>query len=204
MKRTSYRFMKRFLDIFFSFLFIIILSPLLILLTLLVPLTSKGSPFYLDRRLGKNKKIIKIIKFRSMKSDRRPINEILSKEDYEQYIKTFKLDHDPRITKFGKIIRKTSLDELPQLFNILKGDISFVGPRPIAEKEYEYLWHNDDLIFTIRPGLTGYWAASGRQHNPYDKRIELEKYYVEHQSFRLDFKIIFKTFFITISGKNAR
>lgn len=198
-----YCFIKRCFDIFCSFVAIIVLSPLLLILTILVPLTSKGSPFYLDKRLGKNKKIIKVIKFRSMKSDARPVIEILTKEQYKEYVKTFKLEHDPRTTKFGRFLRKTSLDELPQLFNILKGDLSFVGPRPIVEKEYEYLWDNDELIFKVRPGLTGYWAVNGRSNTDYKERIKLEDYYVLNRSLWLDFKILVKTFFVAISGKGA-
>lgn len=198
-----YCFIKRLVDILCSFIALIVLSPLLLILTILVPLTSKGSPFYLDKRLGKNKKIIKVIKFRSMKSDARPVIEILTKEQYKEYVKTFKLEHDPRTTKFGRFLRKTSLDELPQLFNILKGDLSFVGPRPIVEKEYEYLWDNDELIFKVRPGLTGYWAVNGRSNTDYKERIKLEDYYVLNRSLWLDFKILVKTFFVAISGKGA-
>ncbi len=201
--KRLYYFIKRCFDIFCSFLAIIVLSPILIILTILVPLTSKGSPFYLDKRLGKNKKTINIIKFRSMKSDARPVIEILTQEQYKEYIKTFKLENDPRTTKFGKFLRKTSLDELPQLFNILKGDLSFVGPRPIVEKEYEYLWDNDELIFKVRPGLTGYWAVNGRSNTHYKDRVKLEDYYVLNRSLWLDFKILVKTFFVAISGKGA-
>lgn len=198
-----YCFIKRCFDILCSFVAIVVLLPLLLILMVLVPLTSKGAPFYLDKRLGKNKKIIKVIKFRSMKSDARPVIEILTKEQYKEYVKTFKLEHDPRTTKFGRFLRKTSLDELPQLFNILKGDLSFVGPRPIVEKEYEYLWDNDELIFKVRPGLTGYWAVNGRSNTDYKERIKLEDYYVLNRSLWLDFKILVKTFFVAISGKGA-
>lgn len=198
-----YCFVKRCFDVVCSFIAIVVLLPLLLILMVLVPLTSKGSPFYLDKRLGKNKKIIKVIKFRSMKSDARPVIEILSKEQYKEYIKTFKLENDPRTTKFGRFLRKASLDELPQLFNILKGDLSFVGPRPIVEKEYEYLWDNDELIFKVRPGLTGYWAVNGRSNTHYKDRIRQEDYYVLHRSLWLDFKILVKTVFVAISGKGA-
>lgn len=201
--KPVYCFIKRCFDIFCSFLAIIVLLPLLLILTILVPITSKGSPFYLDKRFGKNKKIINVIKFRSMKSDARPVIEILTEEQYKEYVKSFKLENDPRTTKFGRFLRKTSLDELPQLFNILKGDLSFVGPRPIVEKEYEYLWCNDELIFKVKPGLTGYWAVNGRSNADYKDRIKLEDYYVLHRSLWLDFKILVKTFFVAISGKGA-
>lgn len=202
-RKQYYNFIKRTFDIFASIIGLIVISPIMIFLIILIIITSRGSPFYLDERLGRNKIKIKIFKFRSMKNDKRPVIEILSKEQYKKYIKTFKLENDPRTTKFGKFLRKTSLDELPQLLNILKGDLSFVGPRPIVEKEFEYLWNNDELIFNVKPGLTGYWAVNGRSDINYKERIKLEDYYVLNQSLWLDFKILVKTFFVAISGKGA-
>lgn len=201
--KILYLFIKRAFDIFVSFVCLIILSPFMLIVGVLVAITSNGGPFYLDYRFGKNKKIIKIIKFRSMKKDSRPVSEILSPDEYKEYIKTYKLEHDPRVTKFGKFIRKTSIDELPQLFNILKGDISFVGPRPIAIKEYDDLWKNNDFIFKIKPGLTGYWAVNGRSDTTYIERIELERYYVMNRSIVLDIKIMFKTVIVVFSKKGA-
>lgn len=199
-----YSFTKRLFDILFSILLLIILLPLFIILSILVKITSKGPIFYLDNRLGKNKKILNVIKFRSMKLDSRSIEEILTEEQYKEYIKHFKLKDDPRTTKFGKFLRKTFLDELPQLLNILKGDMSFVGPRPIVNKEYEMYWRDNEAIFDVRPGLTGYWAVSGRSDiKEYQKRIDLECYYVSHRSIHLDVKILFKTIGVVFSGKGA-
>lgn len=201
--KKIYHFVKRVFDIVASFSALVVLSPVLLIIGLLVAITSKGGVFYFDQRLGKNKKDIKIIKFRSMKKDSRPISEILSPEEYKEFKKTYKLENDPRITKFGKFIRKTSLDELPQLINILKGDISFVGPRPIVKEEYKNLWKDNDFIFQIRPGLTGYWAVNGRSNTTYVERIELERYYVINQSVSLDIKIIFKTVFVVLNKNGA-
>lgn len=201
--KPVYDFLKRCFDFFGSLFLILLLSPLFIVITLLVILTSKGGPFYRDERLGKNKKGFKVIKFRSMKSDHRPIEETLSEEDYKLYLKSYKLENDPRVTKFGKILRKTSLDELPQLFNILLGQMSFIGPRPIKEKEYRLLWHNTDDIFFVKPGLTGYWGANGRSNTDYEERIKLEVYYVHNRSILLDIKIFFKTIGVVITRKGA-
>lgn len=203
-KKKGYRFIKRAFDICLSFLLLIILLPLMIILGIITVCTSRGPVFFLDERYGKNKRIIKVIKFRSMFKDCRPIEEILTPKEYKEYIKSFKLRDDPRTTKWGKIMRKTSLDELPQLLNILKGDMSFVGPRPIVTKEYEMLWNNREVIFDVRPGLTGYWAVNGRSSiTDYSKRVDLECYYVINRSLKLDTQILFKTFFVAIGGKGA-
>jgi len=203
-KDRGYRFIKRTFDISVSLFFLILLFPIMLIVGLITKCTSRGPIFYLDNRYGKNKRIIKVIKFRSMFQDCRPIEEILTPIEYKEYIKSFKLRDDPRTTKWGKIMRKTSLDELPQLINILKGDMSFVGPRPIVTKEYEMLWGNRELIFDVRPGLTGYWAVNGRSSIlDYQHRVDLECYYVLNKSLGLDTKILFKTFFVAIGGKGA-
>jgi len=203
-KKLGYRFIKRSFDICASFLALIILSPLMIIIGILVSCTSKGGPFYLDKRYGKDKKIINVIKFRSMKKDNRSLEEVLGKELYIEYCKNFKLNGDPRVTKLGKILRKTSLDELPQLFNIFIGNMSIVGPRPIATKEFEYLWKDKDIIFSMRPGLTGMWAVNGRSAlKSYDTRVNLEVSYIKKASILLDIKIIFMTIDAVLKHKTS-
>jgi len=199
-----YRLVKRLFDIFFSFLALVILSPLMLILAIITKCTSKGPIFYLDKRYGKHRKIFGVIKFRSMYADCRPIEEILTPEEYKEYVKSFKLKDDPRTTPWGKFLRKTSLDELPQLVNILKGEMSFVGPRPIVTKEYEMLWGNRELIFNVKPGLTGYWAVKGRSDiKNYQERVDLECYYVLNRSIKLDLYILFRTVIVAITGKGA-
>ncbi|MCQ2752766.1 MAG: sugar transferase [Bacilli bacterium] len=203
-RKLIYQLIKRLFDLFVALISLLILSPLLIIISLVIVLTSPGGPFYLDTRLGKNHKPFKVIKFRSMKKDDRPIEEILSPEDYKEYLKEYKLDNDPRITKVGKVLRKTSLDELPQLFNILFGQMSLIGPRPIKEKEYQLLWQGHEDLFYVKPGLTGYWGAHGRSNVRYEERVKMEIYYVYHRSLALDIKIFFKTIVVVLSGKDAK
>lgn len=202
--KKGYEFIKRCFDIISSFLAIIVLSPLLIIIGLIIVLTSKGGPIYFDYRLGKNRKTIRVAKFRSMRKDDRPIEEILTPEEYKEYLKEYKLDNDPRITKVGQFLRKTSLDELPQLFNILLGQMSVIGPRPIKQKEYDLLWQGHEEIFYIRPGLTGYWGANGRSNISYDERVKMEIYYVYHRSLKLDIKIFFKTIGAVLKIRGAK
>ena len=195
-KTKVYLFVKRCFDIVFSFLLLVILSPLMILLTILDSIFNKGTPFYGHRRLGLRGKVIKVWKFRSMKKDDRSLEEVLTPEQLMQYKTEFKIEDDPRITKFGKFIRKTSLDELPQLFNVLFGSMSFVGPRPIVYREIAlYYKKNARTLLGVKPGITGYWQAYGRNKITYasGERQKMEIYYCEHRSLIMDLKILFRT-----------
>lgn len=178
-----YLFFKRTFDILASFLGIVILSPLLLILAILVKVTSKGPILFKQDRLGKNGKVFKMLKFRSM---------VVGAESLGVYSD----NKDPRITKIGKFLRKTSLDELPQMFNIFIGQMSIIGPRPPLTYhpwKYEEYDEQQKKMFLLRPGLTGYAQINGRKEVEWHKRIELNVYYVEHVSFKLDFKIFFKT-----------
>lgn len=199
-----FSFFKRFFDVFSSFLAIILLSWLFIILMILVKCTSKGPIFYGHKRIGKRGKIIKIWKFRSMKVDKRPLEEILSPEQLEEYKRDFKVTNDPRITKIGKFLRKTSLDELPQLFNIFIGNMSVVGWRPIIQEELDRYGENGVLLTKIKPGLTGFWASHGRSNVNYDQRIKMELYYTIKRSIWLDIRIIFATFIGVFKGDGAK
>lgn len=197
---------KRAVDIILSLTGLIILSPIFLVISILVNADDGGSPFYGHERIGKNGKKIKVFKFRSMKKDAGNIENLLTPEQLVQYKTEFKIDNDPRITKVGNFLRKTSLDELPQLLNILKGDISIIGPRPIVEKETKI--YGDDIakLLSVKPGLTGYWQAYARNNATYEsgERQKMEMYYVDHFGFWMDIKIFFKTIVSVIHQEGAK
>ncbi len=203
-KKVVFSFFKRIFDIVSSLLSIIIFSPLFLIIAILVKCSSKGPVFYKHARVGLNGKKFNVWKFRSMKVDNRPLEEILTKEQLEEYKRDFKITDDPRVTKIGKILRKTSLDELPQLFNILLGQMSVVGWRPILDEELQKYGENKELLTKIKPGLTGYWASHGRSDIEYEDRIKMELYYVVKRSMWLDIRIIFHTFFGVFMNKGAK
>lgn len=184
---------KRAFDIVFSTIMLIALSPLFLIISLLIKLDSSGNSIYKHKRIGKEGKTIYLYKFRTMYKNSKELMDKFTKEQKEEFAKNFKLVNDPRITKIGKILRKTSLDELPQLLNILKGDMSLIGPRPVVEKEIEKYGMLKNRFLSVTPGLTGYWACSGRSDIDYDERIKLELYYVYNCCWKLDIKIFFKT-----------
>ncbi len=201
-----YLFIKRCIDIVLSLLAIIILSPVFLILMILVVADDGGSPFYGHERIGKNGKRIKVYKFRSMKKDAGDLEQLLTPEQLEQYKREFKIDNDPRITRIGQILRTTSLDELPQLFNILGGSLSIVGPRPIVEKETLVYGKDIGKFLSVKPGLTGYWQAYARNNATYEsgERQQMEMYYVDHHSLILDIKIVFKTFTSVLKREGAQ
>lgn len=193
-RKFLFSFIKRSFDIISSGLGLIILSPLFLLLIICVKLGSKGPAFYGHKRIGKNGKEFKVWKFRSMVVDQRPLEEILTPEQLEEWKRDFKITNDPRVTKVGKILRKTSLDELPQLWNIFIGQMSVVGWRPILTEELErYTKEERELLLKVRPGLTGYWASHGRSNTSYDDRIKMELYYPYKRSLWLDIRILWHT-----------
>lgn len=203
-KSFIYFFIKRVVDIIGSLIGIIILSPVFLILGVLVKLDSKGPVFFAHKRLGYHGELIKIYKFRTMVTNAEKLLDELSPEQKEEFSKNFKLENDPRITKMGNILRKTSLDELPQLLNILKGDLTIVGPRPIIEKEIELYEKHGKKLLTVKPGLTGYWQVNGRSDTTYEERVQLDMYYIDNRSLGLDIKIIFKTFSEVFKKHGAR
>lgn len=192
-RKPIYACVKRLLDFIFSLIAILLLSWLFILLLIIVPFSVHASPIFGHKRIGKGGKEFKVWKFRSMKKDSRPLEEILTPEQLEEYKRDYKVTNDPRVTRFGKILRKTSLDELPQLFNILIGNMSIVGWRPIINDEVEKYGDNKEILFKVKPGLTGYWASHGRSDIEYDDRIKMELYYCVKRSLWLDFRIVWHT-----------
>lgn len=203
-----YFFSKYTFDFLASLISIIILLPAFIIIGIIVKCSSKGPIFFVDKRVGKNEKMIGVLKFRTMYVDAETnIEKYLSPEQIKAWKEERKLENDPRITKIGNFLRKSSLDELPQLFNILVGQMSIVGPRPISKREYDAYYNDEEkkILSTARPGLTGYWQVYGRNEVDYasGERSKLTMEYFKKRSLLLDLKIIFKTFAVVISGKGA-
>lgn len=198
--------MKRITDFILSVCGIIILSPIFFIIMIAIKIDSKGPIFYKHIRVGRYGNPLGVYKFRSMTTKYKNFNEFyqtLSTEQKKEWDENFKLEEDPRITKVGKILRKLSLDELPQILNILKGEMSIIGPRPIVQKELDKYGNRKDELLSVLPGLTGYWAANGRSCTTYEERIELELYYVENCCVFLDIKIFFMTIIKVINKEGA-
>ena len=205
----TYLFVKRIFDIVGSLIGIAILIPVTIAVWIarIVLKENDGPLFYEQLRYGKNGKMFRLYKFRSMCMNADEKLEKYLKENEEarkEFEETQKLDNDPRITKLGAFLRKTSLDELPQMINILFGQMSFIGPRPVIKKEIERYGKNKNKFLSVKPGLTGYWQVNGRSNTTYKERMELELYYVDHQSLWLDAKIFFKTFKAVLLHEGAK
>ena len=199
-----YRIVKRILSILCSVISIIVLSPLFIIISLVVKISSKGSVFFIHERIGFQGKKFKLIKFRTMVDNAEDMIASFNPEQKKEWEENFKLKDDPRITKIGKFLRKTSLDELPQLINILKGDMSFVGSRPIVEDELSWYGDNKEKLLSVKPGLTGWWAVNGRSDVPYPERCDFELYYVDRVSFGFDLLILVKTLGAIVRKDGAR
>ena len=197
----SGRTLKRIGDIVFSLIVLTLGSPIFILIAILVKLSSPGSVFYIQKRVGRNYREFGCIKFRTMYKDADDLlPNLLEKYPLmrKEFEKDFKLRQDPRITKLGRFLRRSSLDELPQFFNVLKGEMSVVGPRPIVSNEIiKYSLFMEEVI-SVRPGLTGLWQVSGRNNLSYKKRVELDLAYARNRNFILDLEIIILTLGVLI------
>ncbi|WP_370774181.1 sugar transferase [Clostridium sp.] len=199
---SFYEAIKRLIDIICSFVGILVLSPLFIIIAIIIKFTSKGPVFFSQNRVGRNGKEFDMYKFRSMVVNAEELKEKLAAQN-EMSGPMFKMKDDPRVTKVGKFIRKTSLDELPQLWNILKGDMSLVGPRPSLPKEVAQF---DEWMYKrleVKPGLTCYWQVSGRNNIDFEDWMKLDVKYVEERSLWIDIKLIFKTVGVLFGDKNA-
>lgn len=196
---------KRMLDIIISGIALVILSPLFLVIAVLIKLED-GGPIIHHRKCIRLNGFYDMPKFRTMVLDADNLEKYFTPEQIVQYQKNIKLDNDPRITRIGNYLRKTSLDELMQLVAIFKGDMSVVGPRPMVEAEGKHFGDRLPLILQAKPGLTGYWQTHGRSDCTYEsgKRQELELYYVNHRSLFLDIKIFFLTFVVVLTGKGAK
>lgn len=201
---------KRVFDTIASALLVVILSPFLLLLVGLQKIFNPGPVFYMSNRLSQFSKPVRLIKFRSMapqygKQDAADEFEAMGRPDLAaEYRRDHKVQNDPRITKFGNFLRVTSLDELPQVFNVLKGDLSLVGPRPILPQEVKFSEGKAALLHSVKSGVTGLWQVSGRSELSFDERIELETFYAQNWSFWLDIKILFKTIAVVIRKQGAK
>jgi len=197
---------KRIFDIVFSIFLIFLFLPIIVFTAILIKLTSKGPIFYVQERPGRFGKIIKIYKFRTMYLDaEKKLEEILknNEELREEFMKYRKLKNDPRITPLGRFLRRFSIDEIPQLFNVLKGDMSIVGPRPYQIDEIEHMGEYKDIVLSVRPGLTGLWQISGRSDLSFQAKLKIETWYVLNWNLWLDLFIIIRTIPAVISGKGA-
>lgn len=191
---SSYLFIKRLMDIVGSLVGIILLFPIFLAVLIAIKIEDpEGSIIFGHNRVGKDGNLFSCYKFRSMFANAEEMKGNFTQQQKIEYEETFKLKNDPRITKVGKFIRKTSLDELPQLFNILMGDMSIVGPRPIVTKELEFYGKCENYYKAVKPGLTGLWQVSGRSDTTYDERVALDMEYISTRNTFKDLYIIIMT-----------
>lgn len=203
--RLDVEFTKRLFDIVFSLGVLVVCSPVYLILALLIFLSSPGPIFYVQKRVGKNYKTFDCLKFRTMVQNADEMLQDLMETSpaiREEFEDNFKLKKDPRITWIGYFLRITSLDEFPQFWNVLKGDMSVVGPRPLVVEELPKYGRYIDKVLTIKPGITGLWQVSGRNDIPYPKRIQIDVYYVNFHHFWMDIWIVLKTIRVVIFPKN--
>ena len=201
--RNGYYFFKRTMDIVCSLMALIILSPIFLIVVIAIRIESKGSAIFSQERVGKDGKMFKMYKFRSMVANAEELKARLCDKN-EMCGPMFKMKEDPRVTKVGKFIRKTSIDELPQLVNVLKGEMSLVGPRPSLPKEVMEFenWMMERL--SVKPGLTCYWQVSGRSDIKFEEWMELDVRYVEDRNTLIDLGLIFRTFGVFFGDEHAR
>jgi len=202
LKNVTYAFWKRLFDVIGATILLVLLSPLFILIALAVKLTSKGPVFFKSKRIGLGGKTITFIKFRTMCVDaEKQLDELLEKNEKDGPI--FKIKDDPRITPIGRFLRNYSLDELPQLFSVIKGEMSLVGPRPPLAREVEQYDARAAQRLTVKPGITCYWQVMGRSDLSFEEWIALDLKYIEDMSFWLDLQIILRTPLAVLRGKGA-
>lgn len=202
-RQSPYRYIKRFMDVILATIALVVLSPIFLIIAIAIKIESKGPVFFKHTRIGKNGKIIKLYKFRSMVINAEELIKSFTPEQMKEYKENYKLTNDPRITKIGKFLRKTSLDELPQLLNIIKGDLSIIGPRPVVTDELKKYGANTEKFLSVTPGLTGYWTANGRSCTTYEQRMQMELYYIDNLSLKMDVKVFFKTIEAVIKREGA-
>ena len=201
----SGNFYKRIFDIVFALSVLILFSPVYLILMILVALNSRGPIFYVQKRVGKNYQPFNCIKFRTMVNDADAVLATIMQDSdtmRQEFQESFKLKQDPRITKVGQFLRLTSLDEFPQFWNVLKGEMSVVGPRPLVPEELPKYGRKIDTVLQIKPGITGLWQVSGRNDIPYPKRVQIDVYYANSRNWLLDLWIIYKTIGVILFPRN--
>ena len=195
-KLSSYKFFKRLCDFTLASFLVVILIPIFVLIACIIKANSRGPIFFKQRRVGKNKKPFSCFKFRTMHPEAEFMlkNLLKTNEDIQiEFEHNQKLSNDPRITFIGKYLRFTSLDEIPQIFNVLKGEMSFIGPRPIIEEEIKRYENKFDIAFSVNPGMSGLWQVSGRNKLSYKRRVQLDLIYAKNLNLKLDLNIFFRT-----------
>ena len=202
--RKVYLLVKRVFDVLFSSVALVLLAVPMALITVLIKIESPGPAIFVHNRFGKNGRPLPLLKFRSMHMNAEQMIDLFTPEQKEEWEQNFKLENDPRITKIGRFLRRTSLDELPQFINVLKGELSLVGPRPIVEDELARYGSEKDKFLSVTPGLTGYWQAYARSTCTYEQRMEMELYYVDHANFWWDIKIMLATVVTVLSRRGAK
>ena len=202
----TYSFLKRTVDITASATALLLLSPVFLVTSLAIRKDSDGPAMFTQKRIGKDGKLFEIYKFRTMVPDAdKKLFEMLEKDEKarEEYKLNKKLKNDPRITKVGNFLRKTSIDELPQLINVLKGDMSLVGPRPYLPREVKDMGEYYDTIIESKPGITGLWQVSGRSNTTFEQRLEFDKEYTENKGFLYDMGLLTKTVGVVVKKNGA-
>lgn len=199
---TSYDASKRITDVVGSAALLLMGAPLLVLLAVGVKLSSPGPILFSQRRLGKGGRIFHCLKFRTMIVDAE--SKLMRNQDMTaEFAANFKIKNDPRVTKLGALLRRTSLDELPQLWNVLRGEMSLIGPRPIVERELSKYGSHGEKLLTVKPGLGGLWQVSGRSDTTYHERIAMDMTYIESRSLAMDLRLIVQTAMVVILGRGA-
>ena len=207
LSKFCYQFTKRSFDVVCSLLGCLVLLPIALVVKIMYMISGDfNSIFYTQKRIGKDGKEFKFYKFRTMVPNAdKVLKKLLKQKKYKkQWESHHKIDNDPRITKIGKILRKTSLDELPQLINVLKSDMSLIGPRPLVPGELDEHKGNHKIYESVKPGITGWWASHGRSALTYQERLKLEYYYVQNQSLMLDIKCVFATVMAVLKKTGAK
>ena len=195
--------LKRVFDVILSLILIIILSPCMLFLSILISLTSQGPIIFQQKRVGLGGREFNIYKFRTMVCNAEYLLNDFTAEQQLEFQSICKLKNDPRVTPLGRILRKTSLDELPQFLNVLRGEMSIVGPRPVTPEELNKFGDHVDFLLSVKPGITGLSQISGRNNLPFEHRIQLDLKYIEACSIYLDVKIVFQTLPMVFSCQGA-
>lgn len=198
------RLLWRLVDVVVAGSLVLVTAPLMVALTLMVAMTSRGGPLFLQERVGRDGVTFRCAKFRTMRNgSEQLLTEVLANDlaAQDEWMRDHKLRFDPRITRIGRLLRRSNLDELPQLFNVIGGSMSIVGPRPVVPVETVRYGQHILPVLSVKPGITGLWQVSGRNDLPYDERVQLDLSYVTRKSLRLDARIVLRTVATMISGR---